>query len=371
MGGVTDGEHTPPGSGRTIGAASTAARPAGLGPGAPGLTRVIELRGAISLIERFPALAGVDLTVTEGEIILLRGPNGAGKSTLLRLCAGLAPLSDGRGMVLGHDLASRRERRELRRQTGLLAHATFLYDELTVEENLLFWARANRLDLASVEPVLDRLALANRLRNVRVAHLSAGQRRRASLAVLVCRRPRLWLLDEPHAGLDVNGRDFVDGLIKHAVAFGGTVLLASHDFDRAGEIATRTVVVAGGQVQDDDEPTGSSLLPRSASSLASSPVSSPAFDPAFDPAPDARIAGRPTNPGRHADTDRAPAPAPRWDGGEPESEPVSPAASSSPPVEAVQSAAGQSSGPGQLDEERVSGPGSRWRARRRQTAEST
>lgn len=210
---------------------------------------IIILDGAISLIDRFPALAGIDLTVNEREILLVRGPNGAGKSTLLRLCAGLAPLNEGRGEILGFDLTNRGQRRELRRQTGLLAHATSLYDELTVEENLRFWARANRLEDSSVAPVLDRLALSNRLRSVPVGSLSAGQRRRASLAVLVCRRPRLWLLDEPHAGLDVNGRDFVDGLISHAVAFGATVLLASHDFDRAAEIATRTVVVAGGQVQ--------------------------------------------------------------------------------------------------------------------------
>ncbi len=214
---------------------------------------VVELNGAISLIDRFPALAGVDLSVSEGEIILLRGPNGAGKSTLLRLCAGLAPLNEGQGTVLEHDLTDRRQRRELRRHTGLLAHATFLYDELTVEENLIFWARANRIDLASVEPVLDRLALNNRLRDVRVANLSAGQRRRASLAVLVSRRPRLWLLDEPHAGLDANGRDFVDGLIRHAIAFGATVLVASHDVERAGELATRTIVIAGGQIQEDQQ----------------------------------------------------------------------------------------------------------------------
>ncbi len=210
---------------------------------------VIEMQGAISLINRFPALAGVDFRVDDGEIVLLRGPNGAGKSTLLRLCAGLAPLNDGSAVVLGHDLSDRGTRRSLRRQTGLLAHSTFLYDELTVEENLLFWARANRIDTTSVDPVLDRLALGGRLRSVKVAQLSAGQRRRTSLAVMVVRRPRLWLLDEPHAGLDVNGRDFVDDLVRHAVAFGATVLLASHDFDRAADIATRTVIVAGGRIQ--------------------------------------------------------------------------------------------------------------------------
>ncbi|MEM7337872.1 MAG: heme ABC exporter ATP-binding protein CcmA [Actinomycetota bacterium] len=213
---------------------------------------MVQIAGAISLINRFPALAGIDLTVNEGEIVLLRGPNGAGKTTLLRLCAGLAPLNDGKAEILGHDLSDRGQRRHLRRQTGLLAHNTFLYDHLTVEENLTFWAKANRIDTSTVDPVLDRLALSNRLRHVKVASLSAGQRRRTSLAVLVIRRPRLWLLDEPHAGLDVNGRDFVDGLVNHAVAFGATVMFASHDYGRAVGIATRTVVIAGGQVQDAD-----------------------------------------------------------------------------------------------------------------------
>jgi heme ABC exporter ATP-binding subunit CcmA len=212
---------------------------------------VLRMEGAISLIDQFPALAGVDLAIDEGEIVLVRGPNGAGKSTLLRLCAGLAPLNGGTATVLGHDLSKRDHRRQLRRETGLLAHETFLYDELTVEENLLFWARANRVDMATIDPVLDRLALAGRLRDVKVSNLSAGQRRRTSLAVMVCRRPKLWLLDEPHGGLDQSGRDFVDDLVGHAVRFGATVMIASHDMERANRLATRTVVIAGGQVSDD------------------------------------------------------------------------------------------------------------------------
>jgi heme ABC exporter ATP-binding subunit CcmA len=239
------GPGTESGTGAS-GAPAIAASATGTGSGT-----VVALAGAISLIDRFPALAGLDLTVDEGEILLLRGPNGAGKTTLLRLCAGLAPLNDGTGTVLGHDLTDRTQRRALRRHTGLLAHSTFLYDDLTVEENLVFWAKANRIDTASVEPVLDRLALGDRLRGVKVSSLSAGQRRRTSLAVLVVRRPRLWLLDEPHAGLDANGRDFVDGLIRHAVAFGATVMFASHDVDRALDIASRTAMVVGGQVVDD------------------------------------------------------------------------------------------------------------------------
>lgn len=209
---------------------------------------VVRLDGAISVVNQFPALAGLDLEIAEGEIVLIKGPNGAGKSTLLRLCAGLASLNGGRGTVLDFDLADTDQRRRLRRQTGLLAHETYLYDELTVEENISFWAEANRVDPETIEPVLDRLELGDRLRSVRVSDLSAGQRRRTSLAVMICRRPRLWLLDEPHGGLDAAGRDLVDDLIGHAVRFGATVLLASHDLERATSVATRTVSLAGGRV---------------------------------------------------------------------------------------------------------------------------
>ncbi len=211
---------------------------------------VIQLDAAVCLLGSFPALAGADLQVEAGEIVLLEGPNGAGKSTLLRLCAGLAALQQGTGHILGHDLRLRSGRQRVRRSVGLLGHHSALYDELTVEENLRFWARANRVPDTDIEPALERLELAGRLRSVRVAALSAGQRRRTSLAVVVCRRPRLWLLDEPHAGLDARGRDLVDGLVRDACAAGATVLFSSHERERASELAHRVVDVIGGRTRD-------------------------------------------------------------------------------------------------------------------------
>ena len=212
---------------------------------------VVLLDQAVSLIGRFPALAGADLTVEPGEVVLLQGPNGAGKSTLLRLCAGLAPLHEGRGSVLGSDLTSRSGRRAIRRQVGLLGHGTALYDDLTVEQNVRFWTEANRGDASMIDRALDRLGVGGRLRSVPVGGLSAGQRRRVALAVVVCRRPVLWLLDEPHAGLDQQGRDLVDDLVASAVASGATALVASHELDRVAGLASRTVTVAGGHVVTD------------------------------------------------------------------------------------------------------------------------
>ncbi len=101
---------------------------------------VVHLRAAVSLLGRFPALAGVDLDVAPSEIVLVRGPNGAGKTTLLRLCAGLAHLTSGEAIVLGCDLAT--DPRAVRARVGLLGHATALYDDLNVVDNVRFWSRA-------------------------------------------------------------------------------------------------------------------------------------------------------------------------------------------------------------------------------------
>lgn len=210
---------------------------------------IVRLRAAVALLGRFPALAGIDLAVEPGEVVLVQGPNGAGKSTLLRLCAGLLRLESGTGEVLGHDLG--RDRGAVRRRVGLLGHDTALYDDLTVVENLDFWARASRAERVAVGPALDRLGVADRLRSVPVRLLSAGQRRRVAIASVVVRRPELWLLDEPHAGLDRDGRLLVDALVSDAAAAGATVLVASHELDRTVGLATRAVTVAGGTITAD------------------------------------------------------------------------------------------------------------------------
>src|SRR4029077_2716110 len=114
---------------------------------------VVHFRAAVSLLGRFPALDGVDLDVQRGSIVLIHGPNGAGKTTLLRACAGLVPVVDGEAVVLDHDL--RRDRRSVRRRVALLGHATGLYEDLTVADNLRFVARATRSSAAtSVEDAL-------------------------------------------------------------------------------------------------------------------------------------------------------------------------------------------------------------------------
>ncbi len=210
---------------------------------------IVALRDAVVLLGRFPALSGVDLEVDASEVVLLQGPNGAGKSTLLRLCAGLLRPHSGNSVVLGHDLSE--SRAAVRRSVGLLGHDTALYEDLTVAENLRFLAKASRVEADAVGWALDRLGVSARLQDVEAGRLSAGQRRRVALAGVALRRPELWLLDEPHAGLDQNGRDLVDELVLEAAADGATVMVASHELDRTLELKTRRVTIAGGTITAD------------------------------------------------------------------------------------------------------------------------
>lgn len=207
---------------------------------------VIEMHDAVVVYGDFPALAGVTFNVGKGEILLLQGANGAGKTTLLRACAGLIPIVRGTAMVLGHDM--RTDRKSIRRRVGLLGHTNGLFTDLTVRENVKFWSRLVGAGDEEIEAALERMSIDGRLADIRVGELSAGQKRRCSLANLVVRRAELWLLDEPHAGLDGRGRDELDAILRQAVASGATVVIASHEVERSRQLATRVAVVSGGQV---------------------------------------------------------------------------------------------------------------------------
>jgi len=207
---------------------------------------VVRFRAAVATIGRFPALAGVDLELEDGEVAVLEGPNGAGKTSLLRACAGLLPVAGGEAEVCGVDV--RRHPRQVRRHVGLLGHSPALYDDLTVAENLRFALRAAAAPVAGAGEVLERLGLGGRLASTPALRLSAGQRRRVALAVVMARRPALWLLDEPHAGLDAAGRELLGELLAEALAQGASALIASHEPEQAVPLADRVLAMGGGRV---------------------------------------------------------------------------------------------------------------------------
>ncbi len=208
------------------------------------MNTVIELNNVVAVLGGFPALAGVSLNVQRGDIALLQGPNGAGKTSVLRVCAGLMPIERGSGTVLGKDLSTQRE--DIRSRVGLLGHQNGLYLDLTVKQNIEFWASTVGATRDEVISAMARMRLDGRLSSVTASQLSAGQRRRTALASLIVRRAEVWLLDEPHAGLDAAGRDELDDLLRAATHAGATVMLASHESERTEGLATRVITIDGG-----------------------------------------------------------------------------------------------------------------------------
>ncbi|MGH9105542.1 MAG: heme ABC exporter ATP-binding protein CcmA [Acidimicrobiales bacterium] len=206
----------------------------------------VHLRAAVAFAGRYPLLAGADFDARAGEIVVVKGPNGAGKTSLLRVLAGLLPLAAGEASVLGLDPMV--DARALRPLVGIVGHRTGLYDDLTAGENVRFAVRAARLPKQAAADALERLGFGERLLRVPAGRLSAGQRRRVALAALLARRPRLWLLDEPHAGLDAQHRQLLDDLLREVAGAGATVVFASHEERTADALAHRAVVMSGGVV---------------------------------------------------------------------------------------------------------------------------
>ncbi len=211
---------------------------------------VVALREAVVLSSGFPLLSGVNLELEAQSLSVITGANGAGKTSLLRLLAGLVSLSSGEGTVAGVDLA-KGDLRQLRRRVGWLGHEGSFYNDLSVRENLVFAASALARPLKDIDSVLERVGLRSRLETTTKA-LSAGQRRRLGLAWLLLRRAELWLLDEPYASLDEQGRVFFDALLADVVDAGATVILSAHDPLRSATLRPRQIVLRGGRVESDD-----------------------------------------------------------------------------------------------------------------------
>jgi heme exporter protein A len=173
------------------------------------------------------ALARLSYSLPPGRSLLLTGHNGSGKTTLLRLVATALSPTAGRVEVLGRDAVAERE--QVRREVALLSHASFLYEDLTAEQNLAVFARL--LGLPSPRDVsgelLTRVGLTQRTHSP-VRQFSAGMRKRLAIARLLMKRPALALLDEPFGELDPAGIHAMEGMISQLKAEGVTVVLATH-----------------------------------------------------------------------------------------------------------------------------------------------
>ena len=193
---------------------------------------LIAVSGLAKAFGLFPALRGVDFTVEKGIQVALLGPNGSGKTTLLRLLCALSRPTAGTISVGGWALPG--EAAAVRAQLGVVMHLPLLYDDLTAEENLRFFARLYNLDKpnAWIAACLARVGLAKQAHEL-VRTFSRGMQQRLSLARAAIHNPAVLLLDEPYTGLDVNGTEMLDGLLDEWKSAGRTVIISTHDLQRA------------------------------------------------------------------------------------------------------------------------------------------
>jgi ABC-2 type transport system ATP-binding protein len=208
----------------------------------------------------FVAVDHVSFSIQAGEVVGYLGPNGSGKTTTIRMLLGLLLPSAGEARVLGYDVV--RQAEHIRRQVGYMSQKFALYHDLTVGENLAFYAgvygerRRERL-----EEVLDLIGL-RALEHERVSDLSTGWRQRLALGTAIVHRPRLLFLDEPTSGVDPAARRAFWDLIYTLAAEGVTALVTTHYMDEA-EYCGRVGIMRQGRLLAMDTPSAlkASALP--------------------------------------------------------------------------------------------------------------
>ena len=195
---------------------------------------IIRVENLTRRFGKMTALDGLNLEIARGEVFGLLGPDGAGKTTTLRLLSGLMDPSEGRAWVAGHDVV--RETEAVKDRIGYMAQRFGLYADLTVEENMRFYADLFGLEPAEFEPLMARLLKMTRMEPFRAreaGRLSGGMKQKLALGCTLLHHPEVLLLDEPTNGVDpVSRRDF--WLILEELVRGGlTVLVTTSYLDEA------------------------------------------------------------------------------------------------------------------------------------------
>jgi heme exporter protein A len=210
---------------------------------------MIEVRNLTKVFGLNPVLRGLNLDVARGEFLTLLGPNGSGKTTLLRILGALARPTGGTVRIGGWALPG--EADHVRAQLGVVSHLPLLYDTLTAEENLLFFARLYNIPASErrdrVETVLRRVGLWKRARDI-VQTYSRGMQQRCAIARAILHNPAVLLLDEPYTGLDQDAATLLDELLREVAVTGRTVVMTTHDLRRGHALADRIAILSRGTI---------------------------------------------------------------------------------------------------------------------------
>ena len=216
----------------------------------------IDVRNIVKKFGDFTAVKGISFQVSAGEIFGLLGPNGAGKSTLIRMLTTLLPPSEGTALINGFDVAKQAD--AVRHVIGVIPQAMTSDLELSVEENLLIYAKLYGVPRARRTRLIDELLQAVELtewRDKQVRHLSGGMRRRVEIARGLVHEPKVFFLDEPTTGLDPVSRVHVWEMLERIKKERDlTVLITTHYMDEADKLCDRIAIVDHGTLMALDSP---------------------------------------------------------------------------------------------------------------------
>ncbi|UCE73756.1 MAG: heme ABC exporter ATP-binding protein CcmA [Methanomassiliicoccales archaeon] len=213
---------------------------------------IISLKSLQKRYGRKKVLNDLNLEVTEGEFVVMFGPNGAGKTTLIRILSTLSRPTSGKVVINGFDLAE--ESIDVRNSIGVLSHNPFLYDDLTLRENLFFYSRMYGLkkDEKTIKATADDIGLLHRL-NDRVGQFSRGMKQRAAVARVVLHNPPVLLLDEPYTGLDFKAWGTVTDMLMKFHKQGKTIFLITHNVELGHKIGERLLILVNGRIAFDSK----------------------------------------------------------------------------------------------------------------------
>jgi ABC-2 type transport system ATP-binding protein len=212
-------------------------------------SNAIQLEGLRKNYNGFTAVQNLSFAVHEGEIFSLLGPNGAGKSTTISMLSCLLPPSGGDALVAGHSIT--RAPGSVKRTIGVVPQEIALYDDLSAQQNLVFWGRmyglrGSRLK-RRVDEVLDLTGLADR-RHDRAGQYSGGMQRRLNIGIALLHEPKIVILDEPTVGIDPQSRRRILDGVKELNARGVTVLYTTHYMEEAQELSHRIAIMDHGRL---------------------------------------------------------------------------------------------------------------------------